>query len=439
MQRITPNPKPPIDIESLVNNNANNSVMIQGAIHKVRDLGSFSFILIRTPRNVIQSVWDHEALGQLSCKEGDHVELTGHVVSDKRSRLGYEIHASGLTVVSSAAELPPVTINKDRVNLHMDNHLKYRPAVLRNPKQRAIFKLQEGLCRGFREYLTSQSFTEIHSPKISAAGAEGGANIFKLDYFDRTAFLAQSPQFYKQAMVPIFGRVFEVGPVFRAEKHDTSRHLNEYTSCDFEMGFIQGFEDIMTMECAMLTYAFSLLKEKYAEELKLLDVTLPSTDSVPAIPFYEAKELISKKYNRPIKNYKDLEPEEERLLGRWAKEEHGTPLVFVTHYPSTTRPFYTMDDPENSDVTLSFDLLLNGLEITTGGQRIHDYHEQVAKMKRLGMDPKEFESYLMTHKYGTPPHGGLGLGLERLTMQLIGLDNIRYSTLFPRDIHHIEP
>jgi len=287
--------------------------------------------------------------------------------------------------------------------------------------------------------LTSQSFTEFHSPKIVAQGAEGGANIFKLEYFDKMAFLAQSPQFYKQAMVPVFGRVFEVGPVFRAEKHDTSRHLNEYTSLDFEMGFIDSFYDIMNMEAAMLKYTFELLGREYKEELELLKVELPSTENIPAIKFHEAKELIAEKFNRPIRTYKDLEPDEERLLGKWAMEEHGTPFVFVTHYPSQTRPFYTMDDPENTDVTLSFDLLLNGLEITTGGQRINDYDMQIEKMQKLQMDMEEFESYLMTHKYGTPPHGGLGLGLERLTMQLIGLDNIRYSTLFPRDINHLIP
>ena len=395
--------------------------------------------MIRTLNRVIQVVWDIENLGSYNCSEGDWVKASGKVVEDKRSKLGFEIHGTEIKVVSKAKDISPVPINKGKVNLHMDNHLKYRPVVLRNPKERAVYKIQEGLGRGFREFLTSQNFTEFHSPKIVAQGAEGGANIFKLEYFEKMAFLAQSPQFYKQAMVPVFGRVFEVGPVFRAEKHDTSRHLNEYTSLDFEMGFIDSFYDIMNMETAMLAYSFELLEKEYKAELELLKVELPSTKNIPAIKFHEAKELIAEKYNRPIRTYKDLEPDEERLLGKWAMEEHNTPFVFVTHYPSQTRPFYTMDDPENPDVTLSFDLLFKGLEITTGGQRINDYDMQVEKMEKLGMEIEEFESYLMTHKYGTPPHGGLGLGLERLTMQIVGFDNIRFTTLFPRDINHLVP
>lgn len=412
---------------------------IEGAVHKLRDMGGFCFILVRTLDNVIQVVWDNDNLGAYNCGEGDWVRIKGNVVSDERSKLGFEIHGKEINVVSQAKHISPVPINKGTVNLHMDNHLKYRPLVLRNPKTRAIYKIQEGLCRGFREYLISQKFTEFHSPKIVAQGAEGGANIFKLEYFEKMAFLAQSPQFYKQAMVPVFGRVFEVGPVFRAEKHDTSRHLNEYTSLDFEMGFIESFYDIMNMEAAMLTYTFDLLSKEYSAELKLLGVTLPSTKNIPAVKFHEAKEIIAQKYNRPVRTYTDLEPDEERLLGKWAMDEYNSPFVFVTHYPSSARPFYTMDDPENPEVTLSFDLLFNGLEITTGGQRINDYDMQIEKMKKLDMDLEDFKSYLMTHKYGTPPHGGLGLGLERLTMQILGFDNIRFTTLFPRDINHLIP
>jgi len=437
MIKINGEVKKAVSIEEI--KNSKDTVEIEGTVHRLRDMGSFCFILLRTLNQVIQVVWDNEANGTPGCTEGDSVKIEGSVVEDPRSKLGFEIHGSKITVVSSVENISPVPINKGKINLHMDNHLKYRPLVLRNPKMRAIFKIQEGLCRGFREFLVTQQFTEFHSPKIVAQGAEGGANIFKLEYFEKMAFLAQSPQFYKQAMVPVFGRVFEVGPVFRAEKHDTSRHLNEYTSLDFEMGFIDSFYDIMNMEAAMLQYTFSLLEKEYKSELELLNVQLPSASDIPAIKFYEAKDLIAEKYNRPVRTYTDLEPDEERLLGKWAMEEHGTPFVFITHYPSSARPFYTMDDPENPDVTLSFDLLLNGMEITTGGQRINNYTMQIEKMEKLGMDISDFKSYLMTHKYGTPPHGGLGIGLERLTMQLLGLDNIRYTTLFPRDINHLVP
>ena len=280
----------------------------------------------------------------------------------------------------------------------------------------------------------------IHISKIVSAGAEGGANIFKLDYFGKKAFLAQSPQFYKQMMVPVYERVFEVSPVFRAEKHNTTRHLNEYMSMDFEMGFIKSHEDLMEMEAAMLRYTLHLLETEYAEYLKKVGVSLPVLpEKVPSVKFSEAKQMASEKYGRPIKNPYDLDPEEEVLIGKLFKEEYGSDFVFVTHYPSKKRPFYAMDDPEDPTYTLSFDLLFDGMEITTGGQRIHDYEEQVAKMKARFMNPDDFASYLMVHKHGIPPHGGLGIGLERLLMKLIGESNVRYTSLFPRDQIRLDP
>ena len=319
-----------------------------------------------------------------------------------------------------------------------------RPVTLRNLRQRAIFKIQEGLARGFREYLTSQAFSEIHTPKIVAAGAEGGANIFKLEYFHQKAFLAQSPQFYKQEMIPVFERVFEIGPVFRAEKHSTARHLNEYTSMDFEMAFIDSFYDIMEMETGMLQYSMDLLKREYSSQLETLHVDLPDVSAIPILRFDEAKKMASEKYGTPIRNPYDMEPDEEQNICRMVKEDMGEAISnFVTHYPSKKRPFCRsdMDDPENPKYTLSFDLFrpVAWRWTSTGGQRIHDYDEQIEKMKRKNLDPADFESYLMAHKYGMPPHGGLGLGLERLTMKLLNLDNVRYACLFPRDIKRLEP
>jgi nondiscriminating aspartyl-tRNA synthetase len=306
-------------------------------------------------------------------------------------------------------------------------------------RERAKFRIQEGIVRGFRDYLYSQQFTEIHTPKIGAKGAEGGANIFKLDYFHRPAVLAQSPQFYKQMMVGVFDRVFETAPVFRAEKHNTKRHLNEYTSLDFEMGYIDSFTDIMEMETGFLQYTMKLLEQEYAEELRILDITLPDTTKIPVVRFDKAKELVSEKYERKIKNPYDLEPEEESLIGRYFKEEYDADFVFVTHYPSKKRPFYAMDDPADPKFTLSFDLLFHGLEITTGGQRIHDYQQLCDKIEARGMSTEGMDQYLDTFKYGMPPHGGLGIGMERLTMQLVGADNVRETTLFPRDLSRLEP
>ena len=240
-------------------------------------------------------------------------------------------------------------------------------------------------------------------------------------------------------MVGVFDRVFEVAPVFRAEKHNTTRHLNEYIGLDFEMGYIDSFEDVMAMETGFLKYTMELLKSEYKKELDMLGIDLPSISQIPHVRFAEAKQLVSEKYNRKIRNPFDLEPEEEALIGQYFKEEYNADFVFVTHYPSKKRPFYAMDDPEDTRFTLSFDLLFHGLEITTGGQRIHDYNALLKKIEDRGMETEGMEQYLDTFKYGMPPHGGLGIGLERLTMQLLGEENVREACLFPRDLNRLEP
>ena len=411
-------------------------VQIQGSIYKIRRMKGFSFVLLRTKRDVVQCV----AEGDLPIpQEESCVVMTAEVVEEKRSRIGYELHIQDMEILSTPKEKSPIVINQKLVNTSLEHLLDCRPITLRNEKQRAIFKLQEGICRGFREFLYSENFTEIHTPKIVQAGAEGGANIFKLDYFGQEAYLAQSPQFYKQMMVGVFERVFEIAPVFRAEKHDTSRHLNEYTSVDLEMGYIRSFEEIMQMETAMLKYTMEYLVINYQKEIELLNLILPKIEVIPAIRFHEAKVKIAEAYHRTVKDWEDFEPEEEKLLSELVWKETGSEFVFVTHYPTAKRPFYAMNSKENTNETESFDLLFRGLEITTGGQRIHNYDEQVAKMEEKGMNVELFESYLMMHKHGMPPHGGLGLGLERFTSKLLGFDNVRLTTLFPRDINRLVP
>ena len=421
----------------------NEIVTMKGMIHRIREMTGFAFVIIRTAREVVQCVYSPDFSDYRMDEkvvEGCAVKLTGKIVKDETREGRYEMQIHNIEVLSTPAEMMPIVINKKQLdNIPLDLNLNMRPVTLRNPKERAVFKIQEGIARGFREFLFSQNFTEIRTPKINAQGAEGGANIFKLDYFGKQVFLAQSPQFYKQMLVPVYERVFEVGPVFRAEHHDTSRHLNEYISMDFEMGFIDSFYDIMNMETGALKYIMALLKKDYAEEIALLNVNLPEIVDIPFIKFMDAKEIITKKFKKKITDYRDFEPEEEQILGKWAKHEFGSDFLFVTHYPSEKRPFYAMDDPADPAYTLSFDLLFRGIEITTGGQRIHDYNEQVAKMRARGMDPADFESYLMAHKYGMPPHGGLGLGLERITMHLLGFKNVRYASMFPRDINRVTP
>ena len=414
------------------------TVTVRGMVHSIRELGDVNFLILRLHDGVLQCVVQKERMPE-NIAEECAVAVTGELIAEERAQHGAEIHAETVQVLSHPKEPMPLVTNKRRMNTSLEALLNYRPVSLRNQGQRAIFKIQEGIVRGIREFFYENEFTEIHSPKIVAAGAEGGANIFQLDYFGKKAFLAQSPQFYKQTMVGVYERVFEIGPVFRAEKHSTSRHLNEYTSVDFEMGFLNSFYDIMDAETAMLRSAFQTLTDLYGEYVEQLKVEIPRVDAIPFVRFDEAKRLVAEKYGHPTRSRFDLEPEEEVLIGRYFKEEMGSDFVFVTHYPTRKRPFYAMDDPEDPSLTLSFDLLFRGVEITTGGQRIHDYDMQVDKMHRLGMDPEEFTSFLMIHKHGMPPHGGLGAGLERICARLLNLPNVRYCTMFPRDLSRLEP
>ena len=414
------------------------SVQMHGAVHALRPLGGITFLTLRKRDGIVQCV-AQEGFDLRGAVEEAAVVVTGRVHEEARAPGGYELVLEGIEILSRPAEPLPVPVSKWKMNLNLDTHMNLRPITLRNLRERSIFRIQEGLCRGFRDYLFTQGFTEVHTPKIQSKGAEGGSNIFRLEYFQKRAYLAQSPQFYKQTMVGVYERVFEVGPVFRAEKHSTARHLNEYTSLDLEMGYISSFRDVMEMETAMLRYTFDLLRREYAEDLARLGASAPDFESIPQVRFDEAKRLASEKYGHPIRNPYDLEPEEEHNIGRYFQEEYGSDFVFVTHYPSKKRPFYAMDDPEDPRYTLSFDLLYKGMEITTGGQRIHDYNMLLEKMAKKDMDPADIASYMMIFKYGMPPHGGLGIGLERLTMRLLGLDNVRYCSLFPRDMTRLEP
>lgn len=417
------------------------TVRVNGAVHTIRDMGEVAFVILRKRDGLLQCVYEEETAGfdLKDLKEAATVEAEGILEKEERAPGGIEIRLTGMKILSLPDAPMPLPVAKWKLNTSLEAKLNMRSVSLRNIRERAKFKLQEGIVRGFRDFLYEQGFTEIHTPKIGAKSAEGGSNLFKLDYFHRPAVLQQSPQLYKQMMVGVFDRVFETGPVFRAEKHNTKRHLNEYTSLDFEMGYIDGFEDIMAMETGFLQYTMKLLETEYAKELKILGITLPKTDQIPTVRFDRAKELVAEKYDRKIRNPFDLEPEEESLIGRYFQEEYGADFVFVTHYPSKKRPFYAMDDPEDSRYTLSFDLLYHGLEITTGGQRIHDYRMLTEKIADRGMTEEGLEQYLDTFRYGMPPHGGLGIGLERLTMKLAGEDNVRETTLYPRDLSRLEP
>lgn len=433
--------KETLELEQLLTLEAiGKTVKVNGAVHSIRDMGEVAFVVLRKRDGLLQCVYEGRVNIPLKdLKEGDTIEAEGVLQAEERAPGGIELHIRGIRMLSEPTDPMPLAISKWKLNTSLEAKLNMRPIALRNVRERAKFKIQEGIVRGFREFLYTQGFTEIRTPKIGAKGAEGGANIFKLDYFHRPAVLAQSPQFYKQMMVGVFDRVFETAPVFRAEKHNTKRHLNEYTSLDFEMGYIDSYEDVMAMETGFLQYTMALLERDYKKELKILEVALPRTDQIPMVRFDKAKEMVAEKYNRKMKNPYDLEPEEEVLISRLFKEEYDADFVFVTHYPSKKRPFYAMDDPQDARFTVSFDLLFRGMEITTGGQRIHDYRMLLEKIRARGMETDGMEQYLSAFQHGMPPHGGLGIGLERLTMKLLGEDNVRETTMFPRDLNRLEP
>ncbi|MBN2586257.1 MAG: aspartate--tRNA(Asn) ligase [Candidatus Fermentibacteraceae bacterium] len=426
---------------------AGETIVLHGVIQRIRRLGWGAFIILRRHDGLLQCVMGAEGnesvLDRLVVEQA--VEVTGTV---KNARIKdssihprtVELQLDSVRVLNSPAEQSPVDMTKKVLDLHIDTNLDLRPLSLRHPVERARLKVAETLASAFRDSLSGMGFTEIHTPKICSAGAEGGANIFRVKYFDREAFLAQSPQFYKQMGVGIFERVFEIGPVFRAEPHQTSRHINEYTSLDLEMGFINGFHDVMAVEISVLRKCLSALREINGYELEMLEAVLPEIpESIPAITLAEAHRIFLDMTGEDCTGEPDLSPEEEKVLCARSMEEWGSEFLFVTHFPTEKRPFYTMDDPEEPGTTLSFDLLLRGLEVTTGGQRIHDWQAQVDKMRAFGLDPDSFQGYLQAHKYGLPPHGGLAIGLERLTARILDVENIRLTTMFPRDVKRLTP
>ena len=389
--------KDTLESTELLNAKTGEAVKVNGAVHTIRDMGTVAFVILRKREGLLQCVYEEGSatFDLKEIKEASTLEVEGVLEQNEKAPNGIEIRMKKVKILSQPEdEMMPLAISKWKLNTSQEAKLNYRSISLRNIRERAKFRIQEGLTRAFRDFLYSQEFTEIHTPKIGAKSAEGGANLFKLEYFHRPAVLQQSPQFYKQMMVGVFDRVFETGPVFRAEKHSTKRHLNEYTSLDFEMGYIDRFEDIMAMETGFLQYAMKLLVRDYAMELKMLGVTRPIVEQFPAVRFDEAKQKVAEKYHRQIRNPYDLEPEEEALIGQYYKEECGADFVFVTHYPSKKRPFYAMDDPTDPTYTLSFDLLYHGLEITTGGQRIHDYQMLLDKIEKRGMTTEVMEQYL---------------------------------------------
>jgi nondiscriminating aspartyl-tRNA synthetase len=418
-------------------------VRVAGWLHTLRRLGGINFLVLRDVRGTVQIVLDTpEALQSLSGLSPETVlGVEGDVVAEPQAPGGVEIRNPAFEVLSPVHDPLPLTLNKPLMKETLPVFLDHAVVGLRHPSKRALFRLSAGVMGGFRATLNSLGFTEIQTPKLVESATEGGANVFGVQYFDRKAYLAQSPQFYKQVMVGIFERVFEVGPVFRAEPHDTVRHINEYVSLDAEMGFIRDHRDVMAVLTRVIRGILEHLQTRYAPEMALLEVKLPVTpEQIPSIYFPDAQQLILDLHGEDARGEPDLAPQHERWLGEWAKEKYGSDFLFVTGYPMVKRPFYTHANPDDPRYSNSFDLLFRGTELVTGGQRLHLYQDYIDAAVRAGnKDLKPFETYFETFKYGMPPHGGFAIGLERFIMQLLGLDNIRLATLFPRDLTRLAP
>ena len=434
-------------------------VRLCGWVHRLRQIGAINFLVLRDGFGLFQAVLAPEELTPLAgCVEGSVVELTGTVVQEAQAPGGHELHNCQVRVITPVTDPPSFEINKKEIKATLNTFLDHAVVGLRHPNKWALFRLSTGIMAGFRATLTGLGFTEVQTPKLVASATESGANVFKVDYFGRPAYLAQSPQFYKQTMVGIFERVFEVGPVFRAEPHDTTRHINEYVSLDVEFGFIENHFDVMQMLAAVIEGILQHLTAEHAAELALLRVKMPAVAApgaisplaaagaggvianIPWVYFPVAQEMIFRATGEDCRSEPDLAPAHERWLGQWAQQTLGSDFLFVTGYPMGKRPFYTHPNPADPAFSNSFDLLFRGTELVTGGQRLHRYADYVAALAQHGVsDLAAFETYLEVFKYGMPPHGGFAIGLERFLMQLLGLDNIRLATLFPRDLNRLTP
>ncbi|MCA9927653.1 MAG: aspartate--tRNA(Asn) ligase [Anaerolineales bacterium] len=417
-------------------------VRLQGWLYNVRRLGGVNFIILRDGWGTIQAVTEDEVDLEVVANLGVEsvIQVEGTAVSTLQAPGGVELHHPVVKLITPVTEPTPVLLNKSKINAGLPTQLDHAVITNRHPRRRAVFRLSAAVMAGFRTTLAARHFTEIQTPKMVASATEGGANVFQLDYFGRPAYLAQSPQFYKQMMVGVFERVFEVGPVFRAEPHDTSRHINEYVSLDVEFGFIENHFTVMGMARDVIAGILDNITASCGAELALLQIGLPQVPQViPHIHFAAAQELIRQEHGVDVRGEPDLSPQDERWLGEWAQREHGSDFLFVTGYPMVKRPFYTHPDPSNTTYSNSFDLLFRGTELITGGQRLHKYSDYLAALATAKLPVEPFETYLEVFRYGMPPHGGFAIGLERFLMQLMGLPNIQLATLFPRTMKRLAP
>ena len=437
---------PPRVLSTALAGHVGRRVSVAGWLHRRRLLKSVAFAVVRDRSGLAQVVVPVEgppssltSAGLSDLTEETAIAVTGTVIANPAAPGGVELVDPVLTVLGEAVA-PPFDLYRPRLRATLPTVLDNAPVALRHPARRAAFAVSAAAVAGFRQALTAEQFTEIHTPKLVGSATESGASVFTVDYFGGSAYLAQSPQFYKQTMVGVFERVLEVGPVFRAEPHDTVRHLAQYTSLDAEFGFITDHRDVV----AMLRVAVSGMLDRVAAErpaeLALLDVTLPQVpQEFPRVHFTEALAMVSAALGEDVTGADDLAPAHERWLGEWARREHGSDFLVVAGYPMSKRPFYTAPDPGRPGYSDSFDLLFRGTELVTGGRRLHRYADYVAAIEAGGESIEQYRDYLAAFRHGMPPHGGFAIGLERFMAQLTGAANIREVTLFPRDLHRLTP
>jgi len=423
------------------NNKIDQDVTIYGFVTVRRDHGKIAFLEVEDRTGVIQVFCRGEQVGDIRVQ--DAVAVTGKVakrpeklINPNLSTGEIELQTESIDVLSKAEELP-FDMGMKELDLQLPTLLDFRTLTLRHPKVKAIFKVQAAILEGFRKVAKELDCTEIVVPEIAIGSTEGGAEVFKVDYYGHTATMTQSPQLYKQMLVPVFERVFTIAHAYRAEPSVTTRHLAVATQMDCEFGFVT-FEELLDLLEKVGTEVLKYAQEQSSEEFKLFGVPQIAFGKIPRLTLKEAQEIIFKETGRDARNEKDLNPQDEIDISKWALQKHNSDLVTITHFPTAKRAFYTMPDPKNPEFSLSYDLLFRGIEILSGSQRIHDYKELVETIKSRGMDPKEFEMYLQAFKYGMPPEGGFSFGLERMTMNVLQLANVREASLFPRDMERVD-
>ncbi|MCY7400535.1 MAG: aspartate--tRNA(Asn) ligase [Nocardioides sp.] len=407
-------------------------VVLEGWVHRRRELARITFLVLRDRSGLAQVVLSP---GTALPPEETTVRVTGTATANVQAPGGVEVTEAVVEALTDAAATPPAELWRPTLDVSLPTLLDHAPVLWRHPAQRARWELAAASLRGFRATLDQRGFTEIATPKFVASATESGANVFAVDYFGRPAYLAQSPQFYKQQLVGVFERVYEVGPVFRAEPHDTVRHLAEYRSLDVELGFVRDHRDVLTVLREVLAGMVTGIREHAPAAIERSGARMPEVPAeIPLIHFTDALALVGAPEDEP-----DLAPEHERALGAWALEEHGSDFLAVEGYPMVKRPFYTHPQPGDPRWSNSFDLLFRGLELVTGGQRLHRPSDYDAALRARGEDPADYAAYLQAFTHGMPPHGGFAIGLERWVARLVEATNVREVTLFPRDLHRLTP